>query len=51
MEITIGKDFIHIKAHFTLKINDKPVPLDLDVAGKNNIDLPSQETHFAKAAV
>lgn len=51
MEITIGEDFIHIKADVTLKINNKLVPLDLDITGENNINLPSQETHFAKVAV
>jgi uncharacterized protein YuzE len=51
MEIVIGKDFIRIKADFTIIIRNKPTPLDLDIAGKNSINLPSQKAHFAKAAV
>jgi hypothetical protein len=50
MEIVIGKDFIHIKADFTLIVRNKTTPLGLNIAGKNSINLPSQEAHFAKAA-
>jgi uncharacterized protein YuzE len=50
MEIVIAKDFIHIKADFTIVVRNKSTPLDLDVEGENSINLPSQEAHFEKAA-
>ncbi len=50
MEIVIARDFIHIKADFTIVIRNKSTPLDLDVEGENSINLPSQEAHFEKAA-
>ena len=50
MEIVIARDFIHIKADFTIVIKNESTPLDLDVEGENSINLPSQEAHFEKAA-
>jgi Uncharacterized conserved small protein len=50
MEVVIARDFIHIKADFTIVVRNKSTPLDLDVEGENSINLPSQEAHFEKAA-
>lgn len=51
MNIDISKDYIHIKAAFTLFIRNKKAPLEFQADGENSINLPATETHFAAAAI
>jgi uncharacterized protein YuzE len=51
MNIEVAKDYIHIKAAFTLFIRNKHTPLEFNAEGENSINLPVTETHFAAAAI
>lgn len=51
MNIEIIADCIHIQAEFTITIRNKATSLEFTAEGENSINLPSQETHFAAAAI